>query len=129
MTHVELHAQLKIHPGRLEEFKAQTAEIVRLAQQHDTHTLRFDWYISDDGTRSEVHEVYEDEAAFFEHSQHIMQARAQLLNDAVDTAATDGHHVTAFGDVPQRIVDMANAHGSGLEHYTFLQGLQPAPAV
>jgi len=124
--HVELHAQLKIRPGRLETFKAGAAEMVRLARQHDTKTLRFDWYISDDGTRCEVHEVYADESGFFEHGQRIMQARAKLFADCLDV---DGHHVTAFGDVPERIIEMANAHGNGLEHYEFLQGLQPTPAV
>jgi quinol monooxygenase YgiN/predicted ester cyclase len=126
--HIELHAQLKIRPGKVEEFKAQAAEIVRLAQQLDTKTLRFDWFISDDGTRCEIHEVYADEAAFFEHGQHIMQARSKLFADTVDVA-NGGHRVTAFGDVPPRIVEMANAHGNGIERYSFLQGLEPAPAI
>lgn len=126
MSHLELHAKLKIRPGHLEEFKARVAEIVRRAQQLDTTTLRFDWYISDDGTRCEVHEVYADETAFFEHGQHIMHARAELLADAVDV---DGHQVTAFGEVPPRIVEMANAHGNVLEHYAFMQGLGSAPAI
>ena len=124
MSHLELHAQLKIRPGRLEGFKAQAGEIVRLAQEQDTQTLRFDWYISEDGTQCEVHETYEGEAGFFEHTQHIMEARAKLFGNFVD-----GHHVTAYGDAPQRIVDMANVHASGLERYSFLQGLQPEPMV
>lgn len=127
-SHIELQAQLRIRPGKAEAFKVQAAEIVRLAQELDTNTLRFDWFISDDGTRAEVHEIYADEAAFFEHSQHIMQARAKLFADTVDVA-NGGHRVTAFGNVPARIVEMANAHGNGIEHYSFLQGLEPAPAV
>lgn len=126
MTHLELHAQLKIRPGQLDAFKERVTEIVRQARQLDTDTLRFDWYLSDDGTRCEVHEVYANEAAFFAHGQHIMQARATLFADAIDV---DGHHVTAFGDLPPRIVDMANAHGNGIQHYTFLQGLERAPAI
>jgi quinol monooxygenase YgiN len=124
MSHLEMHAQLKIRPGQLEAFKAQAAEIVRLAREKDTQTLRFDWFISEDGTQCEVHEIYESDAAFFEHTQHIMQARAKLFSDCVD-----GHHVAAYGDVPQRLIDMANVHASGLERYTFLQGLQLQPTV
>jgi hypothetical protein len=71
-----------------------------------------------------VHEVYENAAAFLEHGQHIMQARGGLFANCIDA---NGHHVTAFGDVPQQIVEMANAHGSGIERYTFLQGLEAAP--
>lgn len=124
MSHLELHAQLKIRPGRLEAFKDHAAEIVRLAREGDTQTLRFDWFISEDGTQCEVHETYEDAAAFFEHTQHIMQARAQMFRDSVDD-----HHVAAYGDVPQQLIDVANAHAGGLEHYSFLQGLQPQPTV
>ena len=124
MSHLEMHAQLKIRPGQLEAFKAHAAEIVRLAREKDTQTLRFDWFISEDGTQCEVHETYEGDAAFFEHTQHIMEARATLFRDSVD-----GHHVTAYGDVPQRLIDMANVHASGLERYSFLQGLALEPTV
>jgi len=124
MSHLELHARLKIRPGRLEAFKAQAGEIVRLAREKDTQTLRFDWFISEDGTRCEVHEIYQDDAAFLEHTQHIMEARAKLFSDCVD-----GHHVTAYGDVSQRLIDMASVHASGLERYSFLQGLQLQPTV
>lgn len=126
MSTVELHAQLAIRPGQLGTFKAHVNEIVEDARRLDTDTLRFDWYVSDDGTRCEVHEVYEDAAAFLQHGQHIMQARARLFADSIQEG---GHHVAAFGDVPQQIVDMANAHGSGIEQYTFLQGLEAEPAV
>lgn len=124
MSHLELHAQLKIRPGQLQAFTAQATEIVRLAREHDTQTLRFDWFISEDGTQCEVHEIYESDAAFFAHTQHIMAARAELFRDCVD-----GHHVTAYGDVPQRFIDMARAHGGGVERYSFMQGLQLEPAV
>ena len=124
MSHLEIHAQLRIRPGQLETFKAQAAEIVRLAREKDTQTLRFDWFISEDGTSCEVHETYPSDIAFFEHTQRIMQARAALFSTSVD-----GHHVTAYGDVPQSLTDMAAAHGGGIERYAFLQGLQAEPAV
>ena len=123
---MELHAQLTIRPGQLDAFKAHVNDIVEAARRLDTGTLRFDWYLSEDGTRCEVHEVYEDAPAFFEHGQHIMQARAKLFADCVDP---DGHHVTAFGEVPRQIVDMADAHGNGIDRYTFLQGLHAAPVT
>ena len=122
MSNLELHAQLKIRPGRLENFKAHAAEVVRVAREKDTQTVRFDWFISEDGTMCEVHETYASDAAFFEHTQHILAARAALFRDAVD-----GHSVTAYGDVPQGLIDVANAHGSGLDTYAFLQGLHPEP--
>ena len=92
MSTVELHAQLAIRPGRLDAFKAHVNDILEAARSLDTDTLRFDWYVSDDGTRCEVHEVYENAAAFLEHGQHIMQARARLFADCVDTDATTPPH-------------------------------------
>lgn len=124
MSHVELRANLHIRPGQLEGFKTQAAEIVRLAREQDTETLRFDWFLSEDGTECEVHETYESEAGFFAHAQHIMDARARLFDGCVD-----GHHVTAYGEMPEQIAAVANAHAGGLEHYSFLQGFELAPMV
>jgi quinol monooxygenase YgiN len=42
MGHLEVSARLKIRPGQLEGFKAQAAEILRLAREQDTQTLRYE---------------------------------------------------------------------------------------
>ena len=59
MGHLEVHAHLKIRPGRLEGFKAQAAEIIRLTREKDAQTIRYDWFINEDGTECEVREVYD----------------------------------------------------------------------
>lgn len=124
MTHLEVSARLKIRPGQLEGFKAQAAEIMRLTQQLDTHTLRYDWFISEDGTECEVHEAYDSEEGMFEHNQHVLEARNKLFEDfAYD------HRMTAFGEVSPRLVELAKVHAGGLGRYSFLQGLQPEPMV
>lgn len=124
MSHLELCARLTVRPGQLEGFRNQVAEIVRLARELDNDTIRFDWFLSEDGTHCEVHETYENEDAFFSHAQHIMAARTKLFRDFAD-----GHQVTAFGDVPPRFLEMANAHAGGLEQFSFLQGLELQPMV
>ena len=43
-------ARLKVREGELEGFKHQAAEMTRLAREKDTKTLRYDWFLSDDGT-------------------------------------------------------------------------------
>jgi quinol monooxygenase YgiN len=58
MATLEVTAHLKIRPGRLEGLKAQVAEMVRLSRELDTQTLRYDWFITRDGTACEVHEAY-----------------------------------------------------------------------
>jgi len=50
MSHFELHAHLKIRRGELEGFKAQAAELIRITREQDTKTLRYDWFIKEDGT-------------------------------------------------------------------------------
>jgi quinol monooxygenase YgiN len=124
MSHLELKARLKIRPGQLEGFKAQAAEILRLTRELDTETLRYDWFISEDGTECEVHEAYLSEEGFFEHTMHIMEARKVIFEKYAY-----GHEMTAYGEVPQSIVDAATIHAGGIKLYSFLHGLELAPTV
>ena len=124
MSHLELHAHMKIRPGQLEGFKAQAAELIRITAEQDTKTLRYDWYIKEDGTECEVHEAYLNEEGLFEHNQHIMEARGVLFRDYAD-----GHQMTAFGEVSEHLKDLAAKHAGGLGVYNFLRGLQAEAAV
>lgn len=124
MSHLELHAHLKIRPGQLEGFKAQAAEILRITREQDTKTLRYDWYIKEDGTECEVHEVYLNAEGLIEHNAHVMEARAVLFRDyAFD------HQMTAFGEVSPQLRELAARHAGGIAVYSFLQGLEAAAAV
>jgi len=124
MSHFELHAHLKIRPGQLEGFKAQAAELIRITRELDTKTLRYDWFIKEDGTECEVHEAYVNEQGLFEHNMHVMDARAVLFRDyAFD------HRMTAFGEVSQQFRDLTKKHAEGFAVYAFLQGLETAAAV
>jgi quinol monooxygenase YgiN len=124
MSHLELHAHVKIRPGQLEGFKAQAAEILRITREQDTKTLRYDWFIKEDGTECEVHEAYLNEEGLIEHNTHVMEARAVLFRDyAFD------HRMTAFGEVSQQLRELATKHAGGMAVYSFLQGLEAAAAV
>jgi quinol monooxygenase YgiN len=124
MGHLELHAHLKIRPGQLEGFRAQAAEIMRITQEQDTRTIRYDWFIKEDGTECEVHEAYVNEEGLFEHNMHVMGARAVLF----EKYAFD-HQMTAFGEVSQKLRDLSTKHAGGITVYSFLQGLHTAAAV
>ena len=124
MAHLEVHAHMKIRPGQLEGFKAQVAEMLRLTRELDTKTLRYDWFIDEDGTQCEVHEAYVAEAGLIEHNAHVMAARAVLF----EKYAYD-HRMSAFGEVSQELKDLAKKHAGGLAVYSFLQGLQARAAV
>jgi quinol monooxygenase YgiN len=124
MSHLELRAQLKIRPGQLEGFKAQAAEIMRLTRELDTQTLRYDWFINEDGTECEVHEAYKSEQGLVEHNQHILDARAKLFRDFAED-----HRMTAYGEISQQLTDLATKHAGGIGRYSFLQGLELEPMV
>jgi quinol monooxygenase YgiN len=124
MGNFELHAHLRIRPGQLEGLKAQAAELIRLTRELDTKTLRYDWFIKEDGTECEVHEAYVSEEGLFEHNMHVMEARAILFRDfAFD------HRMIAFGDVSQQFRDLTQKHADGIAVYAFVQGLAIAPVV
>ena len=70
MATFELSAHLRVRPGQLEGFKKQAAEIIRLAKERDTKTLRYDWFLSEDG-ECEVREMYTGPEGPVEHKAHI----------------------------------------------------------
>jgi len=46
MAILELGAHMTVRPGQLEGFKKQAAECIRITKEKDTHTLRYDWFLS-----------------------------------------------------------------------------------
>jgi len=118
MAQLEVHAHLRIRPGQLEGFKAQAAELIRLSNEKDTQTLRYDWFISEDGTVCEVHEAYVSARGLVEHNAHVLDARAILF----EKYAYD-HRMTAFGEVPDELRELGKKHAGGLAVYEFCDGL------
>jgi quinol monooxygenase YgiN len=124
MSHLEVIARMKIRPGQLEGFKAQAAELVRLSREQDTHTLRYDWFISEERTECEVHEAYASEEGLIEHNAHIMDARAVLF----ETFAYD-HRMSVYGEISPSLRGLFDKHAGGVSSYSFLHGLGTAAAV
>jgi quinol monooxygenase YgiN len=124
MVNLELHAHMKIRPGQLEGFTAQAGELMRLTREKDTQTVRYDWFINEDGTECEVHEAYLSGQGLIEHNAHVMDARAILfVKYAYD------HRMTAFGGISQELRELGNKHAGGIAVYSFLRGLKTAAAV
>ena len=124
MSHLELHAHLKVRPGQLDGFKAQAAELIRITREQDTKTLRYDWFIKEDGTECEVHEAYVNEDGLFEHNMHVLEARTTLFRDfAFD------HRMTVFGEVSPQLRELTIRHAGGITVYSFLQGLEATAAI
>jgi quinol monooxygenase YgiN len=124
MNNLEVIARVKIRPGQLEGFKSQAAEILRVTQEQDTHTLRCDWFINDDGTKCEVHELFPDEQGLIEHKMNTMAATAVLFRDyAFD------HHSSIYGEVSQGFIDLVTARMGPPAVFAFTQGLDSPASV
>jgi quinol monooxygenase YgiN len=119
-TMFEVTARLKIRDGELEGFTQQAAEIMRIARVEDTKTLRYDWFVSEDGTECEVRESYTDADALLEHGFHVAEARDKLFRDFAD-----GHHMTLYAEPSPRLAELMEKLAGHVKftQFTFLQGL------
>ena len=60
-------ARLRIHPGKLEEFKRLQARCLESVRTRDTGTLQYECWFSSDYAECVVVERYRDSEALLEH--------------------------------------------------------------
>jgi quinol monooxygenase YgiN len=124
MGHLQVIARVKVRPGQLEGFRAQAAEILRLAREKDTQTLRYDWFLNQDETDCEVHEAYLSEEGLIEHNEHVVAVRDAWFRDfAFD------HRMSVYGEISQHLSGIFSKHAGGVRTFTFAQGLEQATPV
>ena len=119
MATFEVSAHMTVRPGRLEGFKKQAAECIRITKEKDKKTLRYDWFISTDGTRCEVREAYTGPDGLIEHNINILEARTTLFKEYADN-----HYMTVYGEPSQQLLNLLKAHAAGHTWYVFAQGLE-----
>lgn len=124
MGYLEVSAHMTVRPGCLEGFKKQAAECIRITKEKDTRTLRYDWFVSTDGTQCEVREAYTGPDGLIEHNSHILEARTKLFREYADN-----HFMTVYGEPSQPLLDLLKAHSAGHKWFSFLQGLEPSPVM
>ncbi|HMA38601.1 MAG TPA: hypothetical protein VKP10_00900 [Gemmatimonadales bacterium] len=124
MGYLEISAHMTVRPGCLEGFKKQAAECMRITKERDTRTLRYDWFVSSDGTECEVREAYTGPDGLIEHNSHILEARTKLFKEYADN-----HFMTVYGEPSQPLLDLLKAHSAGHKWFTFLEGLEPSPVI
>jgi quinol monooxygenase YgiN len=122
--HLQVIARMKVRPGQLEGFTTQAAEILRLAQDKDTQTLRYDWFLNENEAQGEVHEAYLSEQGLIEHNQHVVAVRDAWFRDfAFD------HRMSVYGEISQHLSDLFTKHAGGVNKFSFVQGLDQAASV
>jgi quinol monooxygenase YgiN len=116
----EVTARLKVRDGELDGFKRQVVEIMRQTREKDTKTLRYDWFLSEDGTKCEVREAYVDADALLEHHHHIEEAKATLFRDFADD-----HDMTFYGEPSPALAEVMKGMAGAVKftQFSFFQGL------
>jgi quinol monooxygenase YgiN len=116
----EVSARIKVRDGKLDGFKQQAAEMIRQTKEKDTKTLRFDWFLSSDGTECEVREAYVDADGLVEHHHHIAEAKEKLFSEFAED-----HKMSVYGEPSPALAKLAEAMAGrvSVNWYSFLQGL------
>jgi hypothetical protein len=114
----EVTARVKVRDGQLEGFRRQAAEMMRITTEQDTKTVRYDWFMSDDGTSCEVREGYLDADGLVEHAFNVAEAREKLFRDyAYD------HDMTIYGEPSPKLAALLDRL-EGLVHFNRFSLLQ-----
>ena len=79
MKEIQLTVSLKIHSGKLEDFKTIAAECMNIVREKDTGTLQYDWFFNQDQTECHVREQYRDSEAILEHMGNLGENFGRLL--------------------------------------------------
>jgi hypothetical protein len=92
--------------------------MMRQMRQLDEQPLRYDWFLSDDGTECEVREAYVDADALLAHQQAIAEAKLKLFRESVA-----GHTMTFYGEPSPALAGALQAMGTAYTTFSLLQGL------
>lgn len=114
----EATARLTIRDGELENFKQLVAEIVRQTREKEERPLRYDWFLSRDGTQCEVREAYVDADALLEHQQSIGEAKMKLFRNSVE-----GHTMTFYGEPSPALARALETMGVTFTQFSLFEGL------
>jgi quinol monooxygenase YgiN len=79
MNEIQGIGRLKIHDGKLEDFKRVALQFMQVVRTKDTGTLKFELYLSADQTECIVLESYRDVRSLLEHHNNISGLMDALL--------------------------------------------------
>jgi quinol monooxygenase YgiN len=90
MSEIQVTARLKIHDGKLEEFKRAADKCMQSVRTKDSGPLQYDWFFSGDHSECVVHERYRDPNAVLEHNANLEKRCANFLRRALVRARSSG---------------------------------------
>jgi quinol monooxygenase YgiN len=72
-------SRIRLHEGKLEEFKRLSDRFMEVVRTEDTGTLQFAIYFNDDESECIVLERYRDLEALLEHGAHIGELAQEIF--------------------------------------------------
>jgi quinol monooxygenase YgiN len=78
VSELQCVARVRIHDGKLDEFKRLAAECMERVRTRDTGTLQYDWYLNAEGTECLVFERYRDSQALLDHQRNLADTLAAI---------------------------------------------------
>jgi quinol monooxygenase YgiN len=114
---LHLNVSLSIHEGKLSEFQAIAREMVETTQM-EPGTLRYEWYLSNDGTGCQLIETYADGDALLAHFAGV--AVQQGVPKMLKTADVKGFEV--YGNPGPKVREVLNDFGA--EIFLYWHGLR-----
>ena len=79
MAKVGYVLEMTIVAGKLDEFKALAEGFIGPTKAEEPGTLTYQWYISEDGSRALLHEVFADSAAMLNHLGRVGPTLGPLM--------------------------------------------------
>ena len=119
MNEIQGIARMKIHGGKLEEFKRVSSQCMEVARTKDTGTLQYELYFNQDQTECLVLERYRDSQSLMEHLSNI----SALMDAMLKTCTASGE---VCGNASPELVKALE--GSPVRLFTPHQSLQFASA-
>ncbi|RKY16760.1 MAG: hypothetical protein DRQ55_17345 [Planctomycetota bacterium] len=114
MAETTLFVEFDIKPGRTDDFKAAAAPLFAKTQE-EPGTLRYEFFLTADGTKNVNIEVFKDADAFVFHNRHV----ADLVPALFDTL--DKVKIAVIGDVNEDL--WAELKDVETVHYERLGGI------
>ncbi len=114
MKEIQLTARLKIHDGRLEEFKIVAAGALETVREKDTGVRQYDWFLSADQSECVVRERYVDSQALLDHLAIVSEQLGALVG-------LSDLSLELYGDPSPELLQALDAFNPAVLSY--LQGL------
>lgn len=119
MNEIQGIARLKIHDGKLEEFKRVSAQCMEVVKTKDSGTLQYELYFNQDQTECLVLERYRNSQALMEHLKNI----GGLMDAMLETCTASGE---VCGNATPELAKQLE--GSPVRLFTPYQSLELASA-